>query len=180
MSGWKLVVYWLLPPPLILTILLILPMPSVARKGLLKVTRQFMCWKIGGQLQLLHVALTITGIAFAVTATTTYSMSREHIDPTLTPNQRSYALARKWRQERNFWIAALTFLLWGLLGRFYQLMMDHMALRERVRYLELGVVAPVSSSAAAATRVKGAKEGVEPSAPPAPTEDLKREGKKTK
>jgi hypothetical protein len=33
-------------------------------------------------------------------------------DMDLTPNKKSLVLGKKWREERNFWIAALTFMLW--------------------------------------------------------------------
>ena len=35
------------------------------------------------------------------------------VEPDLTPNQRTAVMARIWREERNFWISVLTFLLWG-------------------------------------------------------------------
>lgn len=42
----------------------------------------------------------------------TYKSSTEASDLELTPNQRISVLAKKWREERNFWIAAMTFTLW--------------------------------------------------------------------
>ncbi|GLC57144.1 Protein rai1 [Pleodorina starrii] len=192
MSAWKIVVNWLLPPPLILTLLLILPMPGVLKKGLLKVTRQFLFYQLGGPLQLVHVALVITGVVFAGSCITTYKLVQSPVDATLTPNQKTAVLARRWREERNFWIAALTFFLWGLLYRFYQLMLEHVALKDRVRQLELGLVsstvasagggraAPAGKGAAAAPAAAGGKGGLEPSAPPAPAEVLSNEAKKSK
>lgn len=58
---------------------------------------------------------------FAVCLRTASSMNTYRFIATLhdteainmTPNQRMGLLGRKWREERNFWIAALTFLLWG-------------------------------------------------------------------
>ena len=38
---------------------------------------------------------------------------RQAVEPDLTPNQRTAVMARIWREERNFWISVLTFLLWG-------------------------------------------------------------------
>ncbi|GFR52551.1 hypothetical protein Agub_g15139 [Astrephomene gubernaculifera] len=64
MSGWRIVVNWFLPPPLVLTILLILPMPGVVKKGLLTFTRKFLFINIG-HVRLVHLALLITGAAFA-------------------------------------------------------------------------------------------------------------------
>ncbi|PNH01181.1 hypothetical protein TSOC_012946 [Tetrabaena socialis] len=115
---------------------------------------------------------------------------------TLSPNQRTALLARRWREERNFWIACLTFLLWGLLYRMFLLMLEHTALRDRVRYLEAVVakvpapaVAAAAAAAAPSTATAGGGKGggagggkgggggkgvdVEPSAPPAPVEAKK-------
>lgn len=42
----------------------------------------------------------------------TYKMQAETSNPDLTPNQRIGVLAKKWREERNFWIAMFAFTLW--------------------------------------------------------------------
>lgn len=42
----------------------------------------------------------------------TYKCANETANPELTPNQRISVLAKKWREERNFWIAAMAFTLW--------------------------------------------------------------------
>jgi hypothetical protein len=42
----------------------------------------------------------------------TYKCAHETANPELTPNQRISVLAKKWREERNFWIAAMAFTLW--------------------------------------------------------------------
>ncbi|KXZ48734.1 hypothetical protein GPECTOR_25g318 [Gonium pectorale] len=77
----------------------------------------------------------------------TYHLSQTGMPETLTPNQRTALLARRWREERNFWIATLTFLLWGLLFRFYQLMLDHVAVRDRLRHLEAAATGAARPSA---------------------------------
>ncbi|KAG2447206.1 hypothetical protein HYH02_007947 [Chlamydomonas schloesseri] len=189
-SSWKVVVNWLLPPPLILTILLMLPMPQVVKKGLLAFTRQFLFMKLAGQVLLVHVALVITGAAFAASSMHTYHISQTPLPDTLTPNQRTALLAKRWREERNFWIATLTFLLWGMLYRFYALAIDHVALRDRVRQLELAAVGATRGSGSVATGGRapvssmGGKGSViaEPSAPPAPADLLSgsKEDKKGK
>ncbi|KAG2444466.1 hypothetical protein HXX76_001218 [Chlamydomonas incerta] len=156
-----------------------LPMPQVVKKGLLAFTRQFLFMKLAGQVLLVHVALVITGTAFAASCMHTYHISQTPLPDTLTPNQRTALLAKRWREERNFWIATLTFLLWGLLYRFYALTIEHMGLRDRVRQLELAAVGATrgSGSVAAGGRVPASSTGgkgaaVEPSAPPAPAEML--------
>jgi hypothetical protein len=42
----------------------------------------------------------------------TFKSAQEALDHELTPNQRISVLAKKWREERNFWIAAMAFTLW--------------------------------------------------------------------
>lgn len=42
----------------------------------------------------------------------TFKMAQDANDSELTPNQRISVLAKKWREERNFWIAAMAFTLW--------------------------------------------------------------------
>lgn len=174
MSAWKLVVNFLLPPPFILTVLLILPSPPVVKKGLLYFIRSFLFYSIAGQLRLVHLALAVTSVAFAATSLHTYQLAKQVLPESLTPNAKTAILARRWREERNFWIACLTFMLWGLLYRFYTLMLEHVQLRERVRYLE-AIVAKIPA---------GDLHGTQPSAPPAPpgmTEGKEgKEGKKGK
>lgn len=50
--------------------------------------------------------------AFSDSSFRTYKMSQDASDHDLTPNQRINVLAKKWREERNFWIAAMAFTLW--------------------------------------------------------------------
>jgi hypothetical protein len=42
----------------------------------------------------------------------TYKHAQAVSDAELTPNQKIGLLAKKWREERNFWIAAMAFTLW--------------------------------------------------------------------
>lgn len=191
------VVNWLLPPPVVLTILLIIPLPRVVKKGCLIFVRNFLQLRLVAGVQLVHVALIIAGAAFLATSINTYKVTQLHLPETLTPNQKTAVLAKRWREERNFWIAALTFSLWSLLYRFYSLMVEHTALQDRVRELEAALGrAPVGgaggASAAAATAAdqkKGPAGGgkgflsagkgtaaPEPSAPPAPPEMLGKLG----
>ncbi|KAG2493663.1 hypothetical protein HYH03_008177 [Edaphochlamys debaryana] len=176
----------MLPPPLILTILLLLPSPGVVKKGLLTFTRSFLFFQLFGGVRLVHVAILVTGAAFAASSMHTYHLTQAPMPDTLTPNQRTAVLARRWREERNFWIATLTFLLWGLLYRFYALMLEHVELKDRVRKLQAaaGLAATAatggSGAAAAATGKAGAvapppagKGAVEPSAPPLEAEPKK-------
>lgn len=51
----------------------------------------------------------------AASANHTYGTGRVLLpeEPALSPSQRTGLLAKKWRNERNFWIAAFTFYMWG-------------------------------------------------------------------
>lgn len=47
------------------------------------------------------------------TIRTTYQLKDQHLDPSsVTPNVLSANLGKRWRAERNFWIAFITFTLW--------------------------------------------------------------------
>eukprot|EP00798_Chlamydomonas_sp_ICE-L_P021895 gene21895-28934_t len=88
----------------------------------------------------------------------------------LSPNQKINLLARKWREERNFWIAALCFLLWAMLYRFYNLLMAYTKLQEEVKRSQLGAGggAPPPGGAPAKSKAEPsapAKSKVDPSAP---------------
>ncbi|GFH27959.1 Bap31 domain-containing protein, partial [Haematococcus lacustris] len=105
MSVWKLVANFAIPPALVLTFLLILPLPTVLRRGLLGFTRNVLFFEVAGGFRLAHVMMLLTGAALAGTGFNTYKLSADVSDDRLTPNQRMGVLARKWREERNFWIA---------------------------------------------------------------------------
>ena len=74
----------------------------------------------------------------AATSLQLYELYQRPMPDTLTPNQKIAIQARRWREERNWWIAALTFLLWGLLYRFYALMLDYVQLQEEHARLQRG------------------------------------------
>lgn len=136
MSLWGLIVNFALPPPLILTGLLVLPTPRVVRMGLLSFTRSFLFAHVVGSahFRLVHFMLAITGATFVVTTVHTARVRSPGIDD--PPNMRMSMLGQKWRQERNFWISCLTFLLWVLLYRLLYLMLHHEQLKARVTDLE--------------------------------------------
>uniref|UniRef100_A0A7S0V5R6 BAP29/BAP31 transmembrane domain-containing protein n=1 Tax=Polytomella parva TaxID=51329 RepID=A0A7S0V5R6_9CHLO len=136
MGGWKFVVNFLLPPPLILTILLLIPFPQFLRKLILGFTKKFLFYPLG-PLCLVHVALLISGLSFIGVAYEAHVLSLQQMPLDATPNHRTAFLAKKWREERNFWICCMSFLLWGLLYRFYHLLVEFYILRDRIKYLEV-------------------------------------------
>lgn len=54
----------------------------------------------------------------------------------LSPNEKIQMLADKWRNERNFWISAMCFLLWVVLARFYSICKKNIAMREQISALK--------------------------------------------
>uniref|UniRef100_A0A7S0WTB4 BAP29/BAP31 transmembrane domain-containing protein n=1 Tax=Chlamydomonas leiostraca TaxID=1034604 RepID=A0A7S0WTB4_9CHLO len=176
MSAWKLVVNFAIPPALVLTVLLILPTPLVVKKALLVFTRKVLFLNVIGDYKLVHMMMALTGSALAASSVHTYRLGQEALSTTLTPNQRVGILARKWREERNFWIAVLSFLLWSFLWRFYKLMIDHLELKAKVKTLEAQIKQQQQAAGAAGTTAGTAGAGVaapapkQPSAPPAAPE----------
>ncbi|KAG1655124.1 hypothetical protein FOA52_012542 [Chlamydomonas sp. UWO 241] len=169
MSVWRGVVDVLLPPPLILTVLLVLPTPRVVNQGLLTFAKNVLFLRVVAGVQLVHFVLVISGMMMIGAAVHTHQL-RDGIDPGLSANQRTAVMARIWREERNFWISVLTFLMWGCLYRFYNLVLAFNGLRDRIGALE-------GELAGAQAQLKGGggggvppKRAEAPSAPPAPSE----------
>ncbi len=63
---------------------------------------------------LAHLLMAIlTTRCVAATIRTTYQLKDQKLDPSsVTPNVLSANLGKRWRAERNFWIAFITFTLW--------------------------------------------------------------------
>lgn len=119
LTGWKVLVNFLLPPPMLLTFLLVLPFPRNVRKGILLFTSRALAFPVLGGMKLVHLALILSGVPLIDSSFRTYKMSQDAADHDLTPNQRISMLAKKWREERNFWIAAMAFTLWCLVSVLY-------------------------------------------------------------
>lgn len=159
MSSWRVVVNFLLPPPLLLTVLLIVPLPRVVKKGLLIFIRRVLFARVIENVRLVHFALVVSGMALLASTVDTYQMAQQVKDSEAwTPNQRTGLLARKWRGERNFWISVLTFMLWMFLYRFYSLMLEHLEMKDRLKEFERQA------------KLQQLAGGVAPSAPPMPTQ----------
>eukprot|EP00878_Enallax_costatus_P012924 GHUV01013496.1.p1 GENE.GHUV01013496.1~~GHUV01013496.1.p1 ORF type:complete len:239 (+),score=63.96 GHUV01013496.1:162-878(+) len=118
-TGWRVLVNFLLPPPMLLTFLLVLPFPRNVRKGILLFTSKVLNFPVLGGIKFVHMALILSGVPLADSGFRTFRSAQEALDHELTPNQRISVLAKKWREERNFWIAAMAFTLWCLLTVLY-------------------------------------------------------------
>ena len=60
MNGWKVVVWFMLPPPLVLTTLLVIPTPRMVGRGLLSFARSVLFCPVLGGILLVHLMLLIT------------------------------------------------------------------------------------------------------------------------
>jgi hypothetical protein len=104
---------------MLLTFLLVLPFPRNVRKGILLFTSRALAFPVLGGMKFVHLALILAGVPLIDSSFRTYKMAQDANDTELTPNQRISVLAKKWREERNFWIAAMAFTLWCLVTVFY-------------------------------------------------------------
>lgn len=122
------------------------------------------------QLSLLHFMLVITGVAFLTTLQTTQKLAKDrgfNVGPESdSPLIQAGSMGKKWRSERNFWIAFICFTLWCLLARFFKILLtkarteDELANMKRGGGGSGGIGNGASSSSNAATRPG-------PAAPPA-------------
>ncbi|KAF6260599.1 hypothetical protein COO60DRAFT_1505448 [Scenedesmus sp. NREL 46B-D3] len=154
-TGWRVLVNFLLPPPMVLTFLLVLPFPRNVRKGIMLFTSKVLSFPVLGGIKFVHMALILSGVPLADSGFRTFRSAQEALDHELTPNQRISVLAKKWREERNFWIAAMAFTLWCLLTVLYT-QVGH-ALRDAdeldKRQAELDELKGVTRSTPATTKV---------------------------
>jgi hypothetical protein len=134
----------MLPPPLLLTLLLALPLPRAARRQLLDVTSAVLSFTVLGGVKLVHFALLVSGIPLLDSGARTYRIARElhggaggdgdlSADAArlaMSANVRTRLLASKWREERNFWLAAMAFLAWALLTVAFGLVRQLIALED--------------------------------------------------
>lgn len=147
-TGWRFLVNFMLPTPLILTFLLVLPFPRNVRKGLLIFTNKVLSFSVVGGIKLVHFALILAGVPLFDSGMRTYKHAQAVSDSELTPNQKIGLLAKKWREERNFWIAAMAFTLWCLLTVLYAHVDSLLKLEDKVDDLQeqldaaTGVVRP--------------------------------------
>jgi len=116
-SLWRVLVEFALPPPLLLLALLLLPSPRPFRRRLLATVDRTLSLPVLGTLKLAAVAQAVTGAALVSSARDALRLSSvKHID-IATPSATAALLAKRWRAERNAWIATLAFLSWLALAR---------------------------------------------------------------
>lgn len=136
MTGMKLLVNLVLPPPLILTLLLALPLPSAVRKNILVVSAMLMNFPVLGGMKLVHLALLVSGIPFIDSGIKTYQSNEAMSDYRGVASDANHMLmknqmlTKKWREERNFWIAFFAFTMWCMLTVLYWMCQSLLKLEE--------------------------------------------------
>eukprot|EP00877_Chromochloris_zofingiensis_P003473 jgi/Chrzof1/13126/Cz07g20240.t1 len=161
-TGWKFLVNFLLPPPLFLTLLLVLPFPRNVRKGILLFTNRVLSFSVVGGMKLVHFSLILSGVPLLDSGFRTFKSAQAANEAELTPNQRISLLAKKWREERNFWIAAMAFTLWCILTVLYGQVDHAMKIEDEIDRLraELDDVQGVPHTKPAAAKVAGAASAI--------------------
>ncbi|KAF8058098.1 hypothetical protein HT031_005758 [Scenedesmus sp. PABB004] len=83
-------------------------------------------------MKFVHLALVLSGVPLFDSGFRTFKSAQDALDRELSPNQRLTVLAKKWREERNFWIAAMAFTLWCLLTVLYAQVGHAMRIHDRL------------------------------------------------
>ncbi|KFM27099.1 hypothetical protein F751_1272 [Auxenochlorella protothecoides] len=148
-SAWWMVAHYLLPLPLILFALLALPGP---KRGILLFCTRVFDLPLIGIFRLLHVAFFLTGIAFFGAFRQLRALrDQQQLGIYGSPNQEIALLSKKWRTERNLWIAAFAFAAWAGLAAFYRETQRRVALED-----ELHGTAPYPSTGRGGAGTSGA------------------------
>ena len=128
-SAWRALAEIALPVPLLLLALLLAPAPRSARVALLRVVDRVLTLPVLGAVALGHVMQAVTGAALLGAARDAVRLGRAaKVD--VSPSVTAANLAKRWRAERNAWLAALAFVAWTLLVRVHVLVRRLVALED--------------------------------------------------
>ncbi|KAI8462464.1 MAG: hypothetical protein J3K34DRAFT_448235 [Monoraphidium minutum] len=162
LGGWRILVNLFMPIPLVLAFLLAVPFPRNVRKGILLFTHRTLSFTMIGGMKLVHFSLIVSGLPLMDSIFRTIDSSKRAHEDDVRPEVKIGLLAKKWREERNFWIAAMGFTLWCLLSVLYsqvsrmvKLEDENEELRDAVADLK-GEPRPSAAHSAAHTKVAGA------------------------
>eukprot|EP00894_Picocystis_sp_ML_P002343 jgi/Pico_ML_1/52860/g3504.t1 len=139
-SAWQVYVDATFPVPLLMLVLMLAPLPRSWRHPIAKFVHTVLSVRILQAFTLGQVMLLVTTTSLAATTRATLTLVEAPTDA--SPNQRTGFLARKWRTERNFWIALYSFTLWIVLLRVHRLIERADAAEEEVRKLQPEEVDP--------------------------------------
>ena len=160
MGAWKVFVECTLPPPILLLTLLVLPSPAKAFTRLvLRFVDRTLALPVIGTFQLLHVMIALSGAA-AVGSVRDAAAAAKHkgsgLELSLSASAAASYSAKRWRAERNAWIAAFSLAAWCLLARVYSLA-RRLADLEDEREARLAAAPATAFRAAAVAAAAGAK-----------------------
>lgn len=165
MGAWKLLVYYFFPPPLVLLIIMILPQPKGVRKAVVLFARNVLFFPVFGGVRLVHFGMAISGMSFAGVTGALYKSHKEYLEQR-TPNKEIMILAKRWREERNFWIAFMCFFLWCVVYRFFYMALNLIDLQDQLAAINAAqqlAAAPAKGTAAAKTTAqKAASQKADP------------------
>ena len=160
MGAWRVFVEFTLPPPLILLTLLVLPSPARAfTRVVLRIVDRTLGLPVLGTLQLLHVMIALSGAA-AVGSVRDAAAAARHkggLELSLSASAAASYAGKRWRAERNAWIAAFAAAAWCLLARVYS-MARRLADLEDEREARLAA-APATAFRAAVAAASASKNG---------------------
>lgn len=141
LTGWKILVGVLCPIPLIISLLLSLPLPRNARRGVLLAAHRVLSFPTIGGARLASFALFTSGVPLLDASV---RLSRAASAAAAAPlgdadaSRPEVALARhaaKWRLERNWWIACMTFVSWLIVRAMRAQVARAVSLEERLEAL---------------------------------------------
>ena len=92
-----------------------------------------------GMFKLLHVMLTLLFLAFASAVRNIHQMNASHLTgtPFATAKYEIMFLSKRWRSERNLWLAAFALTMWAVLYAFYRELGRRLQLEERLVEFEM-------------------------------------------
>eukprot|EP00753_Platysulcus_tardus_P005351 PLAT13206.1.p2 GENE.PLAT13206.1~~PLAT13206.1.p2 ORF type:complete len:135 (+),score=61.47 PLAT13206.1:209-613(+) len=126
-SSWQ-VMAAVMPVPLVLIFFLTLPFPASVKRIFSLVLNKLLYWRFAPGL---HIVRLMLGVSLALLANT--SMDIRRLAAARPDGSKFDTLldwrGRKWRAERNFWMAAVTLVLWWSLHHFH-------AAHKRIQQLE--------------------------------------------
>ncbi|CAG9464837.1 unnamed protein product [Pedinophyceae sp. YPF-701] len=138
MSYWKLISDLCAPPAIFFIILLQIPRPRPLRRAILLTVKTFLGIPVFGVLKLVHLVMGLTFLSWAFQSKKLYEVYQywqRREDYTIDQQCKSTQAeikGRKWRFERNWWIALFIFVAWAMLARFYAITVTAFELEEHI------------------------------------------------
>lgn len=162
-SLWSLVATFALPAPLALLVLLNVPLPKCVlaaapvrappppltppppsprpfRRGVFLFVSRVLDARVLHVFKTIHVMLFLLGLAVASAARALHDLQASHTaapSPFATPKYEVMFLSKRWRTERNLWLAGFAFSMWAVLAAFVRELGRRMTLEDRLMDFEM-------------------------------------------